>query len=62
MTSNGELSKLRPEISTLLFEVFMRGEITRGEVKDITDFGDRLSTTVISELLKEGLLITTGTS
>lgn len=62
LAPNGKLTKLRSVVSKLLFEVFMRGEITRGEVRNITGFGDRLSTTIISELLKEGLLVATGKS
>jgi Fic family protein len=49
--------KMRPEAVYLLQEALLHGEISRGEVIRITGLGDRVSRGLVSDLLKEKLLI-----
>jgi Fic family protein len=49
--------KLRPEAAHLLQEALVYGEVARSDVSRITGLGDRLSRGLVSDLLKERLLV-----
>lgn len=50
------LSGWRPEAATLLSETLHRGEIARGDTAVITGLGERTARTLLSNLLKDGIL------
>ena len=51
------INKLRPETVYLLQEALLRGEVARSDVSRITGLGDRVSRGLVSDMLKEKLLI-----
>ena len=51
------MGEMKPEAGKLLGTVFLRGEISRGEVSGIVGMADRSARRVLSQLLKEGYLV-----
>ena len=52
----GPTTRLRAETGALLRQVLLRGEVSRGEIGQITGLGERTARMLTSELLSEGLL------
>jgi len=50
------LGEMKPEAGKLLRDVFLRGEIARGEIPGIVGMPERSARRVVSQLLKEGYL------
>ena len=50
------ITGFRTEAATLLTEVFHRGEIARGDVQVITGLRERTARTLLTDLLKDGIL------
>ncbi|GAB6039927.1 Fic family protein [Endothiovibrio diazotrophicus] len=48
--------RLRAEAGALLAETLLRGELPRGEAARVSGLGERTARTLVSELLREGLL------
>lgn len=51
-----QLRRWRSESATLLTEILHRGEISRGDAAAITGLGERTARSLLSELLKDGIL------
>ena len=51
------LKEMKPEAGKLLGDVFLRGEIPRGEIPSIVGMPERSARRILSQLLKEGYLV-----
>ncbi|MBW4056093.1 MAG: Fic family protein [Proteobacteria bacterium] len=56
-TGTPTAGKMRPEAIYLLQEALLRGEVARSDVSRLTGLGDRISRGLVSDLLKEKLLV-----
>lgn len=53
--SRDQKNPLKPEAARLLRDLFMRGEVSRGEASKIMNMSERSARRIVSQLLKEWL-------